>query len=142
MNQQIIQAIREFNRQYVLILGLLNTSLKNSSYSLLEARILFEIDTKENCVASEIATRLRIDRGYLSRIIKKLIELELVVRKNDPQDQRRGLLALTKKGTEELAKINKESDKNIYEMFCDFSIDELEMITETMFLIQKKTGSK
>ncbi|WP_431215832.1 hypothetical protein ACQ86N_14930 [Puia sp. P3] len=69
MQQKTISRIRAFNRYYTNIIGLLDRHILNSSYSLPEARILYELNHREGIQASGIIESLGIDKGYLSRIL-------------------------------------------------------------------------
>jgi DNA-binding MarR family transcriptional regulator len=68
---KLIQDIREFNRFYTRLIGLLDGHLLDSNYSLAEARILYEIYTGKQISASQIVSTLNMDKGYVSRILKK-----------------------------------------------------------------------
>ena len=72
MDKTQLAQIRQFNRDYVLILGILNNSMKNLDFSLTEGRVLFEIHDGQTVIANKLAIKIGLDRGYLNRIIKKL----------------------------------------------------------------------
>ena len=67
----VIIDIRGFNRFYTNMLGLLNANIGSSDYSLTETRIIYEISKTEKCSANQLSNILRIDTGYLSRILRK-----------------------------------------------------------------------
>lgn len=91
-----IDAVRDFNRRYTRIIGVLDQHLLASPFSLTEARVLHEIAHREQPIASEIAAALALDAGYLSRILQKFTEAELVTR--SPGDRRNQRLQLTING--------------------------------------------
>ena len=71
-----VRAVREFNRVYTNVIGLLHGNYLDSPYSLTEARVLFELahagETGRG--ESEISVLRRtvdIDAGYLSRILAR-----------------------------------------------------------------------
>jgi DNA-binding MarR family transcriptional regulator len=66
-----IARFRHFNRMYTRYIGTLNEGLLNSSYSLAEARVLYELATRTAPKASGIAEGLGMDPGYLSRLLGK-----------------------------------------------------------------------
>ncbi|MDQ7093477.1 MarR family transcriptional regulator [Desulfosporosinus sp. PR] len=66
----LIDHIREFNRFYTNVLGLLNQHYL-SDFSLTEARILFDLSDLGCCTANALSSRLNIDKSYMSRIIKR-----------------------------------------------------------------------
>lgn len=68
---EIISWMRDFNRYYTNVLGLLDQHILGSSYSLSEARVLHEIGRTQPCTAAALAGTLHIDAGYLSRMLKR-----------------------------------------------------------------------
>ncbi|MFW9870609.1 MAG: MarR family winged helix-turn-helix transcriptional regulator, partial [Candidatus Thorarchaeota archaeon] len=67
--EEIVYDIREFNRMYTRRLGLLNKGLLRTRFSLSQARVIFELAQQEEINSSEIAQKLEMDHGYLSRIL-------------------------------------------------------------------------
>ncbi len=70
---ETVYKIREFNRFYTVLLGLLDRNFLNSEYSVTEIRILFELENNDGCSAVDLIEKLYIDKGYLSRLIKGFI---------------------------------------------------------------------
>jgi DNA-binding MarR family transcriptional regulator/GNAT superfamily N-acetyltransferase len=106
---QAVAAMRSFNRFYTRQLGLLNEELVKSSYSLTEARVLFELASREQCGAKEIGEELGLDAGYLSRILRKFEDAGLLTRSTLPEDARHAVLRLSKKGRGAFADLNRRS---------------------------------
>ena len=104
-----IDAFRQFNRFYTRFLGLLDEELVQSGFSLTEARILFELATRDGCGASEIAKDLGLDPGYLSRILRKLEDAGLLRRVASPLDARASVLRITRKGRSAFEGLNGRS---------------------------------
>src|ERR1700709_2554274 len=91
-----ISAVRAFNRFYTRKLSVLDQQFLKSPFSLSEARVLYELATRENLSAKEIG--LELDPGYLSRIVQNFDESGLITRKPLPTDRRQYQLSLTAKG--------------------------------------------
>jgi DNA-binding MarR family transcriptional regulator/GNAT superfamily N-acetyltransferase len=102
-------ALRRFNRFYTRILGLLDEGLLASGYSLAEARVLFELATRGQSGATEIAAELNLDPGYLSRILAKFGHAGLLGRAARATDARHTVLRLTRKGKAVFADLNRRS---------------------------------
>src|SRR6202158_1068720 len=83
-----ISAVRAFNRFYTRKLGVLDQQLLKSPFSLSEARVLYELATREDLAAKEIGIELGLDPGYLSRIIQNFDDNGLITRKPVPSDRR------------------------------------------------------
>jgi len=76
VRERRVQAVREFNRVYTNMIGLLRGGYLDSPYSLTEARVLFELAQAGAAGrgGSEISALRRsadIDAGYLSRILAR-----------------------------------------------------------------------
>ena len=71
MKPDFVKKIRAFNRFYTLKIGLITKKFLNSSYSLIQARILFELNKTSNICASDMVGMLKLDPAYLSKILKK-----------------------------------------------------------------------
>ena len=106
-----IAVFRQFNRMYTRLIGTLQEGLLNTSYSLAEARVLYELANRESPKANEIADGLGMDRGYLSRLLGKFENDALLKRKTSEQDNRYSELSLTPRGKAAFRKLNALSDR-------------------------------
>ena len=111
--QKQVDAIRKFNRFYTNFLGLLNETLMSSPLTLTEGRILYEIEGLPHCRAKELIHILNLDRGYMSRVLKRLERLGLICRAADPGDRRVRTIQLTDDGKLLLQNINREAGQLI-----------------------------
>ena len=68
--QERIGAVRRFARFYTRRIGLLQDRFLQSSFSLTQGRVLYELAQKRGCTATDIVGALAIDHGYLSRILR------------------------------------------------------------------------
>lgn len=127
-----IQQIRAFNRQYTDLLGLLNSQLLNSQYSLAEARVIFEIFSNERCRASDIIDTVSIDKGYLSRILKKLERDKLINRDVSILDGRVAILSLSDKGRIVFRQLDNASNQQIQDLMSHLQQQQLEALTHCM----------
>ena len=79
-----VAAVREFNRFYTNVIGLLREGLLDTPYSLAEARILFELARDEAVETAHLRRWLDIDAGYLSRLLARFEADGLVTRTRSP----------------------------------------------------------
>ena len=95
-----IDGVREFNRFYTRHAGLLNRRFLDSPYTLTEVRVLYELaqHTDTPSSATQIADRLSLDPGYLSRLLKKLEQQRHLERGRAQRDGRQRPLNLTEAG--------------------------------------------
>jgi len=130
------EKIREFNRFYTNLMGLLNHRLYGSSHSLAEARVLFHLGEQAALTASDLATQFRVDPGYLSRVIGKLERQGLVSRKRSPDDSRKQVLALTGSGKTALDGLIGESNRLIADLLADVSHRDRKRMVDAMARIR------
>lgn len=98
MKIEDIQSVRDFNRFYTNVIGLLDNHILNSPYSLPEARVLFELNYQGRCTARQILDVLKIDKSYLSRMLAQFETYGLIRKKTSDEDGRAIQLTLTPKG--------------------------------------------
>ena len=113
-----VAAVRAFNRFYTRKLGVLDQQLLKSPFSLSEARVLYELATREDLSAKEIGAELGLDAGYLSRIVQNFDESGLITRKPLPADRRQFRLGLTAKGRQAFAKLDRSTQDDIAAMLA------------------------
>ena len=68
--EERISEIRAFNRFYPRHVGDLNEGLLESSFSLAETRLLYELAHHDHLTSTDLVRELRLDPGYLSRLLK------------------------------------------------------------------------
>ncbi|MGD8780931.1 MAG: MarR family winged helix-turn-helix transcriptional regulator [Ignavibacteria bacterium] len=132
MKQKQINEIREFNRFYTIIVGLLNKHLLNSRFTLPEARILFELYNNKDMTASNIITSLHLDKGYLSRILRQFEKEKIIVKVKSDNDKRHTYLRLTEQGEKEFQILNEASNKQITGILKQLSPEDCNQLTENM----------
>ena len=144
MKPQHVQELRAFNRFYTNIIGLLDRHILNSNYSLPEVRIMYELYHRSTLTASDIIALIDIDKGYLSRILKKFEKSKLINKISSPSDKRTSVVQLSPKGKKEFETLNKASDKqietflkNLPEKDCD---ELIKKINEAQKLLKKGYG--
>ena len=108
-----VAKIRAFNRFYTGLIGLLDKYILNSQYTLSEVRVLYELATHENHTATDLTETLRIDKGYVSRMLLVLKTKKLIQSKRSSQDGRSLQLTLTKIGRREFNRLNRASDQQL-----------------------------
>ncbi|MHB1654482.1 MAG: bifunctional helix-turn-helix transcriptional regulator/GNAT family N-acetyltransferase [Desulfitobacteriaceae bacterium] len=132
----LVHTIRKFNRFYTNILGLLDQHMLNSEFSLAEIRVLHEIGNTENCTAKKLMEELKMDSGYLSRIIKRFEREKLLYRTQSIDDGRLYYLYLTETGKNTLLNLNELSNNQIYQMIIRLSDKDKMTVVESMKTIE------
>jgi len=122
--QDAVSRIRGFNRFYTAFLGVLDRHFLESPFSLTEVRVLYEICHGSGCLARDIGESLRVDRGYMSRIIDSFIARGLVRKSPSPRDRRQHIITLTPKGRDVFGSLEARSEQSISQAIRALSRDE------------------
>ena len=104
-----IQHIRRFNRLVTQRIGVLQSNYLGQGRPLGEARLLFEIG-EAGADIRELRTRLDLDSGYVSRILRALEGQGLLTVGKSPADGRVRIARLTPKGVDEVRTYDALSD--------------------------------
>jgi DNA-binding MarR family transcriptional regulator/GNAT superfamily N-acetyltransferase len=124
--------IREFNRFYTNIIGLVNKTILDSPYSLAEARVLLELLMAGGYTATDLTRLLDIDPGYLSRILRRFRREKLLTTAKSPADGRVQLLSLTDKGKSVMTAISDASTSEIVGLLHGLTVDEQQQLVAHM----------
>lgn len=111
--EQRVAEVREFNRFYTRLIGVLREGHLASPFSLAQVRVLYELAHQDAPVASALCDQLALDPGYLSRMLRDLGRRGLVSGRRSADDARRRQLALTAKGKRVLAALERKADTAI-----------------------------
>jgi DNA-binding MarR family transcriptional regulator/GNAT superfamily N-acetyltransferase len=135
--EQRIQAIRRFNRFYTRQIGLLAERLLETSFGLTEARVLYELARSDGTTATELGDELRLDAGYLSRILRGFRLRGLVARESSPEDRRRYVLTLTEAGRAAFAGLDAASRVQIEGMLGELAAGDSERLVDALETVQR-----
>ena len=139
-SEQEVAAVRAFNRFYTRKLGVLDQQLLKSPYSLSEARVLYELAHRQDLSAKEIGAELGLDAGYLSRIVQNFDEAGLITREPLPSDRRQYRLALTAKGRQAFAKLERSTNDDVAALLGRLSPGGKARLIEAMADIERLLG--
>jgi DNA-binding MarR family transcriptional regulator len=107
-----IETVRRFNRTYTQRIGALEESFLGLGLPLGASRLVFEVGGEPGATlaVAELRTRLGLDSGYLSRLLRDLESRGLATTAPDPGDGRRRLVVLTDAGAELRRRLDARSD--------------------------------
>jgi GNAT superfamily N-acetyltransferase/DNA-binding MarR family transcriptional regulator len=109
MDREQVEQVRRFNRFLTQRVGALEDSYLRRGRPLGEARLLFEVGSQGADVRA-LRTRLALDSGYLSRLLRSLEAQGLIHIEKQVSDGRARSVKLTAKGRYESIAYNKLSD--------------------------------
>jgi DNA-binding MarR family transcriptional regulator/N-acetylglutamate synthase-like GNAT family acetyltransferase len=135
-----VAAVRGFNRFYTRQIGLLNERLYDSTFSLAQVRVLYELAHRERSCASELINDLGLDAGYLSRLLSSFEKRGFLEKTPAKQDRRQLLLTLTARGREVFAELDAASSREIGSLLSKLSAMEQKRLLGAMADIQRILG--
>ena len=114
----LVAAIREFNRFYTKKIGLLHGELLQHGFTLAEIRVLWEIAHHEHITAQAIAKELDMDTAFVSRLLWRLKEDDIVRTERSEIDGRIRHLRLTTLGRAAIRTLENQSSRDVERMIA------------------------
>ena len=139
---QRIEAVRRYNRFYTRRIGLLREGLLESPFTLTEARAIYELAHHEKATATHLGRELKLDAGYLSRILRSLERRGLIERRASETDRRRQELTLTESGQKAFAELNAASSRDVDVLLSELSDAEQQRLVQSMETIESLLGAQ
>ncbi|MGX5846642.1 MarR family winged helix-turn-helix transcriptional regulator [Mesorhizobium sp. PL10] len=158
----LIAEIRGFNRFYTCLVGLLDETLTQSAYTLVEARLLFELGRRSTDVsaglggeagflakafhldlapvASALAGELQLPPAHLMRILRKFMAAGLIELPANPDDRRRRILSLTARGNAALATLQAAANRDLACLTAGLTDDEAAELSEALKRVKRLLG--
>ena len=144
MEDADVTAIRRFNRFYTQTIGALDARFLGTEASLPEARLLFEIATREPVTASMLQGALGMDAGYLSRMIARFETRGWIVRDRRDDDARARDLRLTGAGRDAFGTIDQRQSSAVGDLLARVTgqarRDLVEALTRARLLLDPASG--
>ncbi len=134
---QYIEAVRRFNRFYTRKIGLLQEGMLKSPFTLAEARVIYELAHHQQITATELNQELRLNAGYLSRILTRLKKQSLICKKLSDSDARKYFISLTAQGQKAFSELNATSHNEIGAMLNNLSVEEQLGLAGAMLTIER-----
>jgi DNA-binding MarR family transcriptional regulator len=132
-----VEAVRAFNRTVTQRLGVLNEKYLGRDRPLVESRLLFEIGASGASVR-ELRTRLGLDSGFLSRLLRALERKGLMTTTQRSADDGRVRFArLTRAGTAELRRINALSVDLAQSMLTALTVEQGQRLISAMSEVER-----
>lgn len=131
-----VAAVRHFNRFYTRRIGLLDEGLHHSPFSLTEVRVLYEIFHRPGVTATAVREALRLDAGYLSRILRNLRRQGLVAARAPAIDRRRRALTLTERGQRTFEGLDAQASADVGAMLARLSGSQRRDLVQAMRIVE------
>jgi DNA-binding MarR family transcriptional regulator len=131
MADAMVEQVRRFNRVVTERVGALNNRFLGRPRPLGEARLLWEIGP-DGCEVRLLRSRLGLDSGYLSRLLRSLEAAGLVQVSPHPADARIRVARLTRAGRRERAALDERSDKLAESLLAPLTAEQRERLVGAM----------
>ena len=141
MEEKIIDLLQKINIIYRSAQKYATRELSKNNISAIEAAILTKI-YNSSAPQDEISREIGVDKAYISRVLAKMEEKKLILKKNSQKDKRIREIEITKLGKEKLKIRQQMLVKWCEENFGDTSLKELKLLTEAIEIIANKATEK
>ena len=141
MEEKILDLLQKINTIYRSAQKYATRELSKNDISAIEAAILTKI-CNSSAPQDEISKEIGVDKAYISRVLVKMEEKKLILKKNSHKDKRIREIEITKLGKEKLNIRQQILVKWCEETFGDVSLKELNLLTEAIEIISNKANEK
>jgi DNA-binding MarR family transcriptional regulator/N-acetylglutamate synthase-like GNAT family acetyltransferase len=141
MATDTIADVRAFNRFYTRWVGALERHHLGTSFSLAEARVLYELAHRPGMIARDIIEQLGLDAGYLSRMLKRF-EADGLIQRQAAADARAAALHPTAVGLALFGELDRKAAERIGDAIAGLDDQECAQLTAAMGLITRLTSKR
>lgn len=136
---EAVSTVRSFSRAVTLRVGTLTDRFLGRDRPLGEARLIFEIGP-DGCDVRELRSRLDLDSGYLSRLLRSLERQGLIKVIPLESDRRSRQALLTPTGLDELAELDQRGDDFALRLLDPLSESERQRLVTAMAEVERLLG--
>ncbi len=139
MEEKILDLLQKINTIYRSAQKYATRELSKNDISAIEAAILTKI-YNSSAPQDEISKEIGVDKAYISRVLAKMEEKKLILKKNSQKDKRIREIEITKLGKEKLKIRQQILVEWCEETFGNISLKELNLLTEAIEIISNKAS--
>ncbi len=136
MDRATVDRVRSFNRSVTQRVGALNGRFLSRDRPLAESRLLWEIGL-EGCEVRSLRSRLDLDSGHASRLLRALEADGLVEVRSSSADRRIRVVTLTRAGLAERALLDQRSDALATSFLAPLSVSDRRRLVEAMAEVER-----
>jgi DNA-binding MarR family transcriptional regulator/GNAT superfamily N-acetyltransferase len=135
-----IAAVRAFNRFYTRFAGALEGQFLGSDLTLAEARVLYELATRDRPAASDIGADLGMDAGFLSRVLRRFSQRGWIERR-PAADARRREISLSPEGARAFAALDARQRGRVADSVAPLSAGDRALLEQSLGTARALLGS-
>jgi DNA-binding MarR family transcriptional regulator/GNAT superfamily N-acetyltransferase len=132
-----IDAIRAFSRFFTSKLGVVGPNYLGTTFTLTDARIMFETRALGQTTATDLVRDLKIDPAYLSRIIRRFCKAGLMIASRDVLDGRRQILKLTNSGQQQADHLISLARNDIISILGNISTNDSQALKSALHTVER-----
>jgi DNA-binding MarR family transcriptional regulator/GNAT superfamily N-acetyltransferase len=132
----MVDQVRRFNRTVTERVGALNDNFLGRERPLAEARLLWEIGL-DGCEVRLLRSRMQLDSGYLSRLLRSLETAALIEVTPSMNDRRIRVARLTAAGVAERAVLDERSDALARSLLAPLTAKQQARLVDAMREVQR-----
>ena len=137
-----VAAMRRFTRFFTRQLKVIEPKHLHTSFSLPEARVVYELAQRAPLSPGQLVADLDIDAGQLSRLLGELERRQVVTRKDARSDKRQTDVALTEKGREAFAELNARTVDHVEQLLKTLDLAARGRVIGAMARIERELGAE
>jgi DNA-binding MarR family transcriptional regulator/N-acetylglutamate synthase-like GNAT family acetyltransferase len=136
-----IEATRRFARFFTRQLKVIEPKHLHTSFSLPEARVVYELAQRAPLSPGQLAGDLDIDAGQLSRLLRELERREIVTRTDAKSDKRQTDVALTEPGRAAFAELKARTVAHVEQLLKTLDVAARGRVIGAMARIERELGA-
>jgi DNA-binding MarR family transcriptional regulator/predicted GNAT family N-acyltransferase len=136
MDVDAVAQVRRFNRTVTQRVGALDDTFLSRSRPLGHSRVLWEIGA-DGADIRALRSRLDLDSGYLSRILRTLESEELITVVASPADGRVRVARLTEAGVRERTELDARSDEAAASVLAELGASQQRRLVSAMATVER-----
>lgn len=131
-----ITRFRRFSRFFTQFVGALDPHFAGMEMTLAEARLLFEIANRARPLAADLQLALKMDAGFVSRVLRRFETRGWIARERGEQDARRRPITLTPEGRAAFTELDQRQNKVVEGILQRLSPAEREQLVTSLSIAQ------
>lgn len=131
-----ISQFRRFSRFFTQFIGALDPHFAGMDMTLAEARLLFEIANRTRPLAADLQQSLKMDAGFVSRVLRRFETRGWIARQRGEQDARRRPITLTPAGRAVFVELDQRQNKVVEGILQRLSGPERDQLVTSLGIAQ------
>lgn len=124
----ITTSVRAYSREMVRELGFLENPYQALGLNIAQVHLMLECEKYGALSQNSLAYHLKVNKSYISRLVKQLVTLDMVSMSKVEHDQRSQLISLTAKGQKVLNQVNQMTSEQVASALAFLTQEQKELV--------------